>query len=503
MSGSVIAERSVPARVTDRRRLLAAAHGLGGYELLLGALLGLMAAARLWVVPQYFRADTWLALTAGRDVWNSGIPHHESLTALAGGTQWVDQQWLAHLLTYALYRLGGFGLIGAFSVVLAAASFAAVTVAARLWGARARTLLALMPVTAFPFFAQSWQPRTQMFAYPLFAAVFLLLARNARHRTERVWLVLPLLVLWANLHGSAALGAALISLHGLVLLWEGRGQRLRRLAIALTALPPLLLLLTPYGIDTARYYGDTLLNGAFKQLATEWQPVWHDPVEILPYAALLSMSVWTWLRARHATSLWERLALLVLLLAAASAARNMVWLTLGALPVLAVAADRIVPADPPPTAVSAHVNRGLAIVAVGALVLALGITLARPTDAFERDYPQRYLAAVQRAAAIDPRSQIVADVGDADWLLWRAPALRGRIAFDARLELLSASGIHDIASLLRGHPRTSSTSASRIFALDPRTAGATLRQLEATPGRRILLNDGRRVVVLLPGRPSH
>ena len=84
MSGSVIAERRVPARVTDRRRLLAAAHGLGGYELLLGALLGLMAAARLWVVPQYFRADTWLALTAGRDVWNSGIPHHR-VAHRAGG----------------------------------------------------------------------------------------------------------------------------------------------------------------------------------------------------------------------------------------------------------------------------------------------------------------------------------------------------------------------------------------------------------------------------------
>ena len=184
MSGSAIAERGIPARVSERSGVLAHAYRLGGYDLLLGALLGLMTAARLLLVPQYFRADTWLALVAGRDVWTSGVPHHETLTALASGDGWVDQQWLAHLLTYGLYRLGGFGLIAALSVVLAAASFAAVTVAARLWGARARTLLVLMPVTAFPFFAQSWQPRTQMFAYPLFAAVFLLLVRNARRRTD-------------------------------------------------------------------------------------------------------------------------------------------------------------------------------------------------------------------------------------------------------------------------------------------------------------------------------
>jgi hypothetical protein len=485
------------ARPSVGRRARTFVPAIAGYDLLLAALLGLMAAARLWLVPGYFRADTWLALTAGRDVWTSGIPHHETLTALASGDRWVDQQWLAHLATYGLYRLGGFGLIGALSVVLAAGAFAAVTLAARRWGARARTLLLLMPVTAFPFFAQSWQPRTQMFAYPLFAAVFLLLLRDARHKPGRVWLVLPLLVAWANLHGSAALGAAMISLRGVLLLWEKRRERLWT-PLALTALPPLLLLATPYGTGTARYYADTLLNGSFKQLATEWQPVTHDPVELAPFAALVALSAWAWLRARHETSLWERLTLLVLLVAAATSVRNMVWLTLGALPVLAIAAERIVPADPPPTVLSAHVNRGLAVVAAAALAVALAATFTRPTSAFERDYPQRYLDAVRQAAATDRQARIVADVGDADWLLWRAPALRGRIAFDARLELLSASGVHDIATVLRGHPGTALASGSRIFALDPRTAGATLRQLEAIPGRRILFDDGTRVVVLIP-----
>jgi len=478
------------------RRVRTVVPALAGYDLLLAALLGLMAAARLWLVPGYFRADTWLALTAGRDVWTSGIPHHETLTALAGGDRWVDQQWLAHLATYGLYRLGGFGLIGALSVVLAAGAFAGVTLAARRWGARARTLLLLMPITAFPFFAQSWQPRTQMFAYPLFAAVFLLLLRDARHKPGRVWLVLPLLVVWANLHGSAALGAVMISLRGVLLLWERRRERVW-MALALTLLPPLLLLVTPYGIGTARYYADTLLNGSFRQLATEWQPVTHDPVELAPFVALVALSAWTWLRARHETSLWERLAFVVLLAAAATSVRNMVWLTLGALPVLAVAAERFVPADPPPTALSARVNGALAVVAAAALTISVGVAFARPASAFERDYPKRYLDAVKQAAAIDRDARIVADVGDADWLLWRAPALRGRIAFDARLELLSASGVHDIASVLRGHPGTALASGSRIFALDPRTAGATLRRLEAIPGHRTLLDDGRRVVVLI------
>jgi hypothetical protein len=500
VSGGVIAERSAPAQARERRSLPAVVQGIGGYELLLAALLGLMAAGRMWLVPQYFKADTWLALTAGRDVWASGVPHHETLTALASGREWVDQQWLAHLASYGLYEVGGFALIGALSVVLAAGSFAAVTVVAGSLGARARTLLLLMPVTAFPFFAQSWQPRTQMFAYPLFAAVFVLLLLDCRRPSSRVLLVLPLLVLWANLHGSAVLGAALIVMRGLVMLWEQRGRGWR-IAAALIAVPPVALLLTPYGIGTARYYSDTLLNGAFKELATEWQPVTHDPVLILPFLALVVLTAWTLVRGRRGTTLWERLALVLLVVGAANAVRNMVWLTLGALPVLALALDRKVAAGAPPSAFGMRLNRGLAVTGAIAILVALGVTLARPTSAFERDYPRPYLDSVVAAAAADPGATIVADVGDADWMLWRAPVLRGRIAFDARLELLSAAGVRDIASLLRGRSTSlSGAGGARIFALDRRAAGATIQQLNRVPGRRIVFLDAHHVVIALPPR---
>jgi hypothetical protein len=60
--------------------------------------------------------------------------------------------------------------------------------------------------------------RTQSFAYPLFAAFLLLLLDDARAPGRRVLLALPLLVLWANIHGSVVLGAALTALYGLLLI---------------------------------------------------------------------------------------------------------------------------------------------------------------------------------------------------------------------------------------------------------------------------------------------
>ena len=56
--------------------------------------------------------------------------------------------------------------------------------------------------------------RTQAFAVPLFALLIYLLARDSREPSRRVFWCLPLLVLWANLHGTVTLGAMLVALHG-------------------------------------------------------------------------------------------------------------------------------------------------------------------------------------------------------------------------------------------------------------------------------------------------
>ena len=57
--------------------------------------------------------------------------------------------------------------------------------------------------------------RAQSFAYPLFAlTLWLVVADSAAPRLRaRTWLVLPVLVLWANMHGSVLIGAAMVALY--------------------------------------------------------------------------------------------------------------------------------------------------------------------------------------------------------------------------------------------------------------------------------------------------
>ena len=86
-----------------------------------------------------------------------------------------------------------------------------------------------------------------------------------------------------------------------------------------------------------------------------------------------------------------------------------------------------------------RVNAALAAAAFLVLAVLVTTTLARPAADFERAFPAEAAAVEAR-----PDGRVLANVKYADWLLWREPRLAGRIAYDARLELLSRRQILQI-----------------------------------------------------------
>src|ERR1700723_4703517 len=99
---------ALPRTAARRRRAGALAELLSvhGVDVLLGIALTGFAVALLGFLPSAFNVDSWLALVTGRELWQSGLPHHEVLTSMSLGKTWVDQQWGAQLATYALYLAG-------------------------------------------------------------------------------------------------------------------------------------------------------------------------------------------------------------------------------------------------------------------------------------------------------------------------------------------------------------------------------------------------------------
>src|SRR6266536_1803745 len=173
--------------------------------------LGLYTVILTGLLPLFVGSDTWLALVAGRRVAHGWLPHHETLTIWSHGATWIDQQWLGQLLFYGLHAAGGFRLLMFVHVVVLVSAFVLALAFARR-GAASRSVAVVGALGLLVIFPSS-AARTQAYAFLLFVLVFGLLASNSRNPTRRVLFVLPLLVLWANIHGSAVLGV------GLVVIW--------------------------------------------------------------------------------------------------------------------------------------------------------------------------------------------------------------------------------------------------------------------------------------------
>jgi hypothetical protein len=483
------------ASVRWRARTVAA-HGP---EVLVAVGLMAIAAGLLHVLPDAIEQDTWLGLVDGRLVAQHGIPHHDTLTAFAHGRPWVDQQWLAQLWMYWLYRVGGMALLGVVNVGLVTSAILAAIVASRRLGASTGSVIRVLPLAAVGVVA-SLEVRTQPYAYPLAVAVMFLLAADSRRPSRTVYLCLPLLILWANVHGSATLGAGLVVLRGLTSLWERRRALVReprawRHGLGLIVAAPLCLLVTPYGTAVVSYYRATLLGGNLSRFVTEWQPVTTLPVVAVPFFVLAAIALWSLGRHAGRTTVFERCALVVLAAGAIIALRNVVWFSLATLIVLPVSIDLAVRSRKTAGArggARTPLNLALVSGAIVLLAIELGQATARTPSSLEPLYPNGALAQVRHAADAEASTRVYADERFADWLLWQLPQLRGRVAYDARFELLSTAqlqAIYDLGSHA-GEDWSRAARGYRLLVLDSSADGLVRAFLREPGTRRLFERDG-------------
>ena len=267
--------------------------------------------------------DTWLALVGGRDILDHGLPMHNTWTVQAAGHHWVDQQWLGQAVFAELFRLGGLRLVLLACGVANLLALAAAVAAARRAGASAR-VTAFVAVIAFA--SVSANPRVQTLVFPLFVWLVILISRDSRVPSRRVLLTLPLLVLWANVHGSVVLAAGLVSLYGLVL--AVRRQR-PATAAALLLAPWACTLASPYAAGLPGYYKLMLTTSPLQAFVVEWQPT-HLRLVTVPFFALLALAVYLAGRLPRALTLAEALLLAATGVAGLLVIRNTVWFALAA-----------------------------------------------------------------------------------------------------------------------------------------------------------------------------
>lgn len=179
-------------------------------------------AARAWIMPVllglgvyvlcvvFARAllgdgDTLMHIVIGRwIIEHRAIPFHDPFSFTAHGQTWVPHEWLSEVVFAGVYDHLGWGGVVAVTAISAAAAFALLTRALETpLGARRAaigTALALLLAMGHVL------ARPHALAWPLMVIWMtqIIRARDARHIPSLA--LLPVMVLWCNLHGGFVIG---------------------------------------------------------------------------------------------------------------------------------------------------------------------------------------------------------------------------------------------------------------------------------------------------------
>lgn len=257
----------------------------------------LLVAAILLIAPwQMVDPDALSHLAIGRFIVERGlIPTTDPFTFSAPHTIWSNPEWLGDATWYLLNRAGGERLQQIFKVlVICAGWLLALHLATRMHASPLLTAaLMLIVLLGAP---GRFTLRNHIHAYWLIPAYGLILYWA---RQDRRWLLslIPLGILWANLHGSFPVGWVVILAALAQTLVDGCSKRSDLLLLGtLLAIHPLLALISPHGIHTYDQILDHLLGAdIYRALITEWQPpgvgpslLAHLPLHLLGTIGLLS-----------------------------------------------------------------------------------------------------------------------------------------------------------------------------------------------------------------------
>lgn len=379
------------------------------------ALLGAAAFGAIAALQPARDPDLFWHLATGRQTLESGLARTDVFSwTIPGRAVFVDQ-WLGDVVIAASWTLGGWQGVAALRGLVATALAFVVFVTA-LAARPERPLIGVCAALPALFLARFvTTDRPAFLALVCFAVlVALLRARDAR------WLfaTVPLLLLWANLHGSFALGLGLVVLIAVARAINERERRTVLIAAALAATA--ITLMTPSGLTTWTGSGGHFFSPP-RFISEEGVPDPRSPIGTL-FAVTLSLLLATALLGRGAGA--RAIAILVpVTFVSLTATRHLPFLAIAAAPYFASWWPDPLRATPSGRGGSDRRLVG-ACAAIAAGVLGAAILFA-PNAPDESDYPVAALAALEAGPGLFNAYEW------GGWLIWRAPA--SPVFIDGRL----------------------------------------------------------------------
>jgi hypothetical protein len=388
--------------------------------------------------------DVWWHMQNARHLLAThSFPSVDTYSFTAGGSPWLDHEWLSEIPLYLGFRAGGLrGLLLVYASVLALI-FAAVFYRCLHSGAEAGNA-AFITLGAIVLGEVSFGPRTILFGW-LCMAVLLILLDRFRETGSGLWWLFPLFALWVNLHGSWVLGMTVITVFILCGLLRGQWglvetrrwtpAELRSLLLALAG-SIVALFVNPFGYKLVLYPFDLIFRQATNlQHVDEWQPVnfqlTYGKLALIAILALLAVA----LISQRRWLLYETLLSAIALWAALAHIRLLFFLGLVIAPIIGRSLKLFSPVAPAS-------ERPLINAVVIACIVA-GLVIWYPSETtlqarVDANLPTAALAWMQHHGISGP---VFNNYRFGGYMIWKDPEFKTFI--DGRADLFVHNGVFD------------------------------------------------------------
>ena len=168
-----------------------------------------IAFALLMAIEKVHNNDIWWHLKTGQWILETGkIPVTDPFTFTTPEAAWTPHYWLSDVLFAVVFRVSGIGGLILFKALVIAAAFFSMY---RLMVRQGVNLLVAVAVVMLAVFIGHFRflLRPHVFMFLLSAAFFWVLSLGGGQRKLKLLWLLPLMLLWVNLHGSFFLGLVL------------------------------------------------------------------------------------------------------------------------------------------------------------------------------------------------------------------------------------------------------------------------------------------------------
>jgi hypothetical protein len=279
--------------------------------------------------------DFWWHLKAGEVIVTSGsIPRTNLFSFTAPDELYILQNWLAEVILYGVYWIGGYPLLVTVNSLLLLAALLPVYHLCRESTNNTRIAAAggyLTSITLILF----GNLRPQVFSILFFAFFYWVLVRARNKRRDLLWTLPLVMLLWVNLHGAFPLALVLMVLFlgcEVCTLWyQGRENSpesvpwIKKLGLVLV-LTIVATLVNPEGPMIWDYVRTVMADSSSQLFVTEWQPPKIDKLSgMLYFYGPFFLSVLVFLFAGRRLTFTELVLFLAFAGFAMTAIRNSIW----------------------------------------------------------------------------------------------------------------------------------------------------------------------------------